>query len=115
MDIDTDRSGDQADRTLSGYVKGVFMFNRYAILEVESIPREQALLRAMILDARRNAWRQNIQRFIALNCVVWAMIVLFIVAPMRSSVAQSASKQHTADVVLYLPLVANSTSTGHVP
>jgi hypothetical protein len=84
------------------------MFNKYVILELESIPREKMLLNAMIIDARRTAWRSNITRFAAINLVVWSLIVMFVWSPMRSAPAQSAANTRDEIVVVYLPLVATA-------
>ena len=83
------------------------MLGGYTILELESIPREKALLSAMIIDARRKQWRSNISRFIALNLVIWSFLVLFAWGPLHAAPSQTTLPPHGSGVVVYLPQLAN--------
>ena len=79
----------------------------YQILELESIPREKAVLRAMIIDAQRRQWRAAVSRLLAIICVVIGFVMLFSWGPLRAEPIQTDTILHRPGMVLYLPVLSN--------
>ncbi len=79
---------------------------RYSILEIDELPREKNLLRGIIYDARKSAWRKNIARWIAINLIVWSLIIMFIYPQFRSTPKQTMPSNSV--YVVYLPIVIRS-------
>ena len=78
------------------------MFHRrYAILEMESIPRDKAILQAQIVDSRRRLQQSRLMRFAALIIIIIACgIIATWIPDRRPAVHLTYTSTHS-----YLPVV----------
>lgn len=76
---------------------------KYAIIQLDSIPREKNLLQATLLDARRTMKNSNLSRFAALNICGWACYIFFIWGP-----SLNAAPQIVFTELLYLPVIVGA-------
>lgn len=82
------------------------MFSRtYPLLELESIPRDSTILRAMLIDARRAKRRASLTQFAALNIVGWALFIVLVWNPLYVNARPPTSRSIPR---IYVPLVVRS-------
>lgn len=72
----------------------------YDILDLPAIPRDRGKLQHTINEARHRRRISRLMRWAALNCVVWAILILFL-TPLPREVSGSIESDHR----VYLPLV----------
>lgn len=75
--------------------------SRYPILEIESIPRDKAVLLAKIIDSRKQLRRRNLTRFAAMVMVFVACVIMFVWMPARRPAAHASNIGYS----IYLPAV----------
>lgn len=77
---------------------------RHAILEISSVPRKQAELKALIAVSRQEQRTSNLLRFVAYNLAVWALI-----APMYGFMINNRTTHArvVSSYEVFLPVVMN--------
>jgi hypothetical protein len=71
------------------------------ILEIDQLPRDKTLLQGMVNDAKTKMKRSNRARFISVNLMAWAMIIMFVWSPMQNSKATALDSPY----MVYAPLI----------
>lgn len=74
---------------------------KHFILEMESIPRDKAVLQSQIIDSRRQLRRSNLTRFASFAMVIIACIIMFVWMPYR----RTTSHVSIPSTYIYLPVV----------